>query len=346
MEKMVLQPPALPLKTDIYFGFKAEICHAISKRGAILVDAAIAKTHGAAFQKILGYELIAIPSGEASKTREMKQQLEDELFQRKLGRDAVLVALGGGVICDLAGFVAATYMRGLPLVLIPTTLLAMVDAAIGGKTGVDTPFGKNLVGSLYLPRAVCIDTGLLKGLPEKERKNGLSEVLKYGLIANRSIWEKCDRWEEELEWLIRASIECKKRVVEADFAEKGLRRVLNFGHTVGHALELVSHFRLTHGEAVAIGCLAESYLSHRLGYLGAAEWGEIVRLYGKLGYSFHRFDEKLLLNALILDKKAKGGEPRFVLIDQIGHCLPFEGEYCRPVEKKELEPMIQWINHD
>ncbi|HSX10923.1 MAG TPA: 3-dehydroquinate synthase [Chlamydiales bacterium] len=346
MERIALKPSMPVLKTDIYFGFSAEICHGIAKQGAILVDAAIAKTHGAALQRALGYELIEVPSGERCKTRETKEWLEDELLKRKMGRDGAIVAVGGGVTSDLVGFVAATYMRGVPLVLVPTTLLAMVDAAIGGKTGVDTPYGKNSVGAFYLPRAIFIDVDLLKTLPEKELKNGLSEVLKYGLIADRGIWEKCGAWKEEMETLIRASIECKRRVVEADFGEVGMRRILNFGHTVGHGLELLSGFKMAHGEAVALGCMAESYLSWLLGYLEKGALEEILHLYRKLGYTFPRVEERALLEAMTRDKKAKGGEARFVLIDAIGHALPFDGEYCRSVGKRELEKMIGWMHHD
>lgn len=345
MEKIILAPPAPMLKTEIYFGFSAEVCRSFGKRGAILADAAVAQTHGAAFQRLLGYKLIAVPSGERNKSREMKQQLEDELFKQKLGRDSVIVAVGGGVTLDLVGFVASTYMRGVPLVLIPTTLLAMVDAAIGGKTGVDTPFGKNSVGSFYLPKAIFIDTGLLESLSEKEMKNGLGEILKYGLIANRDIWERCERWKEELGWLVRASIACKKGIVEADFGETGLRRSLNFGHTVGHAIELTSQFRIAHGEAVAIGCMAECYLSHLLGYLSAKDLESILHLYHKLGYTFDQYDEKALLEAMTRDKKAKEGVSRFVLVSGIGRCLPFDGEYCRTAPRRELEKMIQWVNN-
>jgi len=323
-----------------------ETCHALSLRGAILADATLAKTHGAALQKALGYELIPVPSGEAFKTRETKQALEDELLKRKLGRDTVLVALGGGVTTDLVGFLASTYMRGVPLVLIPTSLLAMVDAAIGGKTGVDTPLGKNLVGTFYLPKAIFIDVDLLKTLPPKEWLNGLAEVLKYGLIESPAIWEQCEKdWKKNVESLIRDSIQCKMKVVEQDPQEKGLRRILNFGHTVGHALELISHYKIAHGEAVAIGCMAESYLSHLLGFISQETLERILRTYGKLGYSLKKFEAKPFLAALALDKKAKGGEPRFVLIDRIGHCLPFDGAYCQPVKQTDLEKMIEWMNH-
>jgi 3-dehydroquinate synthase len=247
--------------------------------------------------------------------------------------------MGGGATTDLVAFIASTYMRGIPLVLIPTTLLGMVDASIGGKTGVDTPFGKNLIGTFYLPKAIFIEPELLKSLPEKEMKNGLSEILKYGLIEDASIWEKCARWKEEIFFLVHSSISCKVKIVGQDFEEKtGLRRILNFGHTVGHALELLSHYEMAHGEAVALGCMAESYLSHLLGYLSAHELEKILSLYRKLGYAFKKF-------ALSMDKKGKEGSFRFVLIDRIGHCVPFDGEYCRDVPRKELDQLIEWMKH-
>ncbi len=346
MGKLILEPSISPPKTEIYFGFRPEICLNLAKQGAILVDTQIAKMHGTLIQKTLGYELILVPSGEKHKTRETKQALEDELLKRNLGHDSLLVGMGGGVTTDLVGFVASTYMRGIPLVFIPTTLLAMVDAAIGGKTSVDTPFGKNLIGTFYLPKAIFIDINFLKSLPEKEMKNGLSEILKYGLIANTMIWEKCDNWQKEIPFLVQASIACKIKIVEQDFEEKtGLRRILNFGHTIGHALELVSHFQMAHGEAVALGCMAESYLSHLLGFLPDEILQRILNRYQTLGYSFQKFDTKAFLHALTMDKKAKGGEPRFVAIDRIGHCVSFNGEYCTPVRKGDLERMVEWMHH-
>lgn len=343
MDQIVLKPSASPHHTDIHFGFDPQFCHAIAKRGAILIDAHIAPTHGPRLQNSLGFDLIEVPSGEVHKTRETKQKLEDELFKRKIGRDSLLIAVGGGVTTDLVGFLASTYMRGVPLVLIPTTLLAMVDAAIGGKTGVDTPFGKNLIGSFYLPKAIFIDTELLKTLPEKEMKNGYSEILKYGLIDDLQIWK---RW-RDLSFSIRASIACKVKVVSQDFEEtKGLRRILNFGHTVGHALEMLSHFQMPHGEAVALGCMAESYLSHLLGYLPAHDLEAILQLYRHLGYRFKKTESRALFDAMALDKKAKGGLPRFVLLEKIGACVSFGGEYCTTVKQEALDEMIRWMNHE
>lgn len=332
---------------NLYFDLSqlVSVCHSISRGGVLLVDAAIAATHGARLQKDLGYDMISVPSGEKHKTRETKQNLEDELFQRKVGRDTLLVAVGGGVTTDLVAFLASTYMRGVPLALIPTSLLAMVDAAIGGKTGVNTPFGKNTVGSFYLPKAIFIDLSFLKTLPEKERENGLSEILKYGLIAKETIWAKASHWKTELPFLIRASIQCKIEVVEKDLEEKlGLRRILNFGHTIGHALETVSQYQMPHGEAVALGCVAEAHLSMRLGYLSEKEFAQIVAVYRRLALKWpEAYSHAQFFSAMAHDKKSLHGEVRFVLIDKIGHAIPFDGAYCRPVTQNELEPTLAWM---
>lgn len=325
MERILLQTHTAPPKTEIFFGLD----HLKTiKKGIIVADEKTA-------QHSLPFDVIPIP---AKKTREAKEALENELFKRKVGRDTTIIAMGGGVVTDLVAFTASTYMRGVPLVLIPTTLLGMVDASIGGKTGIDTPFGKNLIGTFYLPKAVLIEPEFLKTLPEVEMKNGLSEILKYGLIADRKIWEGAARWKQKLPELIRASIQCKCKVVEADFEEKtGLRRILNFGHTVGHALELLSNYQMPHGQAVALGCMAESLLSHILGYLSKADLEAILATYRGLGYTFPKVDQELFWQAISIDKK---GAARFVLIDQIGRALPFEGEYCTAVSRKEVDQMI------
>ncbi len=318
-------------------------------RTAVITDAAIASTYGKKVAQLSGGELFSYSGGEEAKTRGTKQKFEDELLQRKFGRDTLLIGVGGGVVTDFTAFLAATYMRGVPLILIPTTLLGMVDAAIGGKCGVDTPFGKNLIGAIYHPSHIFIDPTLLSSLPEQEWTHGLAEILKYGLIADPSIWELLEKdppnWKKSLPSLLLSSIRVKKNVVEKDPREAlGLRRIVNFGHTVAHALEMISHYKMPHGEAVAIGCLAESSLSHRLGYLSQHDLTRIKTLFRKFPFSFKlppQFAVKAWLEAMQIDKKAKAGEARFVLIDQIGHAVPFDGEYCRTVPIQELETLVQ-----
>src|SRR5215210_7555247 len=214
-------------------------------------------------------ETLTFEPGEKSKTRESWAELTDQLTERGFGRDAGLVALGGGVTGDLAGFVAATYMRGIPYLQVPTTVLAMLDASVGGKTGVDTPRGKNLVGAFHPPAAVIADPKTLETLPEREYRSGLAEAVKHGLIADAAYLEWIEsnadaitkRDSRALVHLVRRSVEIKARIVSDDERETGRRAILNAGHTLAHALEQDSGYQISHGEAVGLGLIAESYLA-------------------------------------------------------------------------------------
>jgi len=218
---------------------------------------------------------VVIPAGEEHKTRERWSAITDSLLAHGCGRDTAIIALGGGVIGDLAGFVAATYMRGIPVVQIPTTLLAMVDASVGGKTAVDTPAGKNTVGAFHPPAAVIIDPATLASLPTRELRSGLAEVIKHGVIADSSVIDQVETIMPALlaarasgaalEAMIERSVRIKADVVAADERELGLRKVLNFGHTIGHGVEAASDYALLHGEAIAIGMVAEGRLAEILG---------------------------------------------------------------------------------
>jgi 3-dehydroquinate synthase len=279
-------------------------------------------------------ELITIPSGERAKSRAAEKKLMEELFKRGCGRDTLLMALGGGATTDLVGFVASIYMRGVPLVFIPTTLLAIVDAAIGGKTAINAPYGKNLIGTYYHPKAIFADLDMLKTLPENELFNGLAEILKMGLIHDVSIWKKPD---------ILKAIRGKLFIVGKDPRDQGIRRILNFGHTIGHALETGSRYEMSHGKAVALGCAAEAHLSLSLGYLPEKEFEQIVGVYRDFPLKLPKtYLRKALLEAMALDKK---GSLRFVLIDRIGHAIPFDKEYCRTVALKQLEPTLDWMEN-
>ncbi|MDA9271809.1 3-dehydroquinate synthase, partial [bacterium] len=244
----------------------ADCCTQINKRLVIITDTNLVNSLGIQLQQQLQQQglqalLLACPAGEIHKTRETKQQLEDELLARQYGRDTCLIALGGGVVTDLVGFLAATYCRGLPVIYVPTTLLAMVDASIGGKTGVNTPHGKNLIGTFTQPQAVFMDINTLNTLPENEWHNGMAEMIKHSLIADATIFKLLQQNVEKIIQrdaiflidMIHASCLIKKNIVEQDEQEQGLRQLLNFGHTIGHAIETIEHYRLSHGEAVAIG---------------------------------------------------------------------------------------------
>lgn len=290
-------------------------------------------------------EVVSIIPGEGSKTREVKEALEDAMLQKKLGRDCLVVALGGGVVTDLAGFVAATYCRGVPLVLIPTTLLGQVDASLGGKVAVNTAYGKNLIGAFYPPRWVFIDSDTLTTLPEEEFLNGMAEVIKHALIVSKDLFHGLKNLESEE--MIYQSCLIKKIIVEKDPFEKGLRRILNFGHTVGHALEALTHYHLSHGKAVAIGMLAEAHLSYQSGFLPYEQLLTIETLLIDYGYSLKLplgIDSKQLFETMTRDKKAQFNLPKCVFLREIGEVVEAEGEYCLPIDVTMLHEMCLWLN--
>jgi 3-dehydroquinate synthase len=272
------------------------------------------------------------PAGEVSKNREEWARLTDALLSDGLGRDACVLALGGGVTGDLAGFVAATYMRGIPVVQIPTSLVAMVDASVGGKTGVDVPMGKNLVGAFHPPRFVLADTELASTLPRTERSQGLAEAVKHGAILDAAYFERIDSEADALlagdpdatAAMVARSVEIKAGVVSQDEKEGGLRQVLNFGHTLGHAIEAASGFRLAHGSAISIGMVLEARLGEVLGVTeaGVAERLSLTLARMELPTTLPEADVGELLALVSRDKKARGGAARYVLLSTIGEVDP------------------------
>jgi 3-dehydroquinate synthase len=274
-------------------------------------------------------EMLSFPPGEQSKSRETWARLTDELLDRGFGRDSGLVALGGGVTGDLAGFVAATYMRGVPYVQVPTTTVAMLDASIGGKTGVDTKMGKNLVGAFHSPVAVIADPGTLTTLRESEYRSGLAEAVKHGLIADGDYFEwiashaseLMERNSGMLTWLVRRSVEIKAEVVSSDEREAGRRAILNAGHTVAHALELVSDYQLLHGEAVAIGLVAECAIAEAMSLADAGLSRMLASLLKRLGLPTEvppGLTPGAILASMERDKKNRGGGIHFSLPAGVG----------------------------
>jgi 3-dehydroquinate synthase len=305
-------------------------------------------------QRGIPVTLLTFPPGERSKTREMKAHLEDQLFEHRCGKQTVLIAVGGGVTTDLVGYLASTFCRGIPFISIPTSLLAMVDAAIGGKTAVNTPYGKNLIGSFYPPSHLLLDTALLSSLPEREWKNGIAEVIKYALIDSPSLFEYLlshhSEWKTHdplfLQTIIEKSVQIKKTVVKADYQETGYRRILNFGHTVAHAVEQTSDYAISHGEAVSQGMRVESFLSYRLGYLDQKVYDLILQLLDLYNFTISPYLQLTagrLIEAMQFDKKSQGGKPRFVLLNAVGSPLPFEGAYCTSVDESLLREAIDSI---
>lgn len=285
-----------------------------------------------------------IPAGESHKTRESWASLSDAMIANDVGRDATVLALGGGVVGDLAGFVAATYMRGLPLVQIPTSLLAMIDSSVGGKTGVDTPAGKNLVGAFLQPVVVLADLGVLGTLPPKELRAGMVEAVKHGAIADdayfafisRELPRLIDLDAGALRDLIVRSVEIKAKVVALDEREGGQRKMLNFGHTLGHAIEAVSGYQLLHGESIAIGMVLEAKLGEALGITTAGAADELRELLDRLGMPVSLpagMSPETVLAATRSDKKARRGRVEYSLIERIGAASRADGSWGWPVEE-------------
>ncbi|MDH3349179.1 MAG: 3-dehydroquinate synthase [Desulfobulbaceae bacterium] len=306
----------------------------IAKRWAVVSDDTVAGLYGEMLMKSLAdagveAELITFPHGEENKHLQTIAGLASKLAQQGFDRKDGLIALGGGVTGDITGFLAAVYMRGIPFVQIPTTLLAQVDSSVGGKTGVDIPEGKNLVGCFYQPGVVYIDPAVLQTLPKEEILGGLAEVIKYGVIVDADFFDYlADKKDEILalddEVIIKVVARCceiKASVVEQDEREGGLRRILNFGHTIGHAVEAASGYRLIHGLAIAIGMRAVADLAVYSGLLSkeaALRIEKIIKDYGMPSAIPDGMDPDQIKGYLKTDKKTVGGKVFYVLPTEIG----------------------------
>jgi 3-dehydroquinate synthase len=306
--------------------------HAVIVTDGNLATFSIPAPYQAALESMgMAVETAVVPPGESSKSLAQAERLYDELVARSADRQTLIVALGGGVVGDLAGFVAATFARGLPLIMVPTSLLAQVDSSVGGKVGVNHPRAKNLIGAFYQPLGVWIDTALLATLPDRELCCGLAEVVKYGVIASEPFFsfleqhasEISARVPEALRTIILESCRIKASVVARDEREEGKdRAMLNFGHTIGHAIEAVAGYdgRFRHGEAVAIGMVAESRLAERIGWVGSDVAERQARLLQSFGLPVKAPGLDLLevKRAMSRDKKNRLGKIRFVLPRSIG----------------------------
>ncbi len=307
--------------------------HAPAHRYAIITDDQVGPFYAARVRDSLGADrsrIYTMPAGEAAKTRETWGGLTDAMLADGLGRDTVVVALGGGVVGDLAGFVAATFMRGVPCVQIPTSLLAMIDASIGGKTGVDTVAGKNLVGAFHQPAVVIVDPDVLRTLPPTHLRAGLAEAIKHGVIADAAYFEEVAAVAPrvaasdatlDLTSVVAGSVRLKASVVARDEREHGQRKTLNFGHTLGHAIEAESAYALLHGEAIAIGMVLEAQLGERLGVTArgvADRVRAVVRLTGLPDTVPGSLEGDGILVRTRSDKKARSGAVEYALPADIG----------------------------
>lgn len=326
-------------------------------RYAIITDSNVRPLYGGSLANSLEKEGLAVntfsfTAGEQNKTRETKQEIEDKMLESGLGRDTVILALGGGVVGDLAGFIAATFNRGVPYIQIPTTLLAQADSSIGGKVAVDTTYGKNLIGAFKQPRKVYIDVTTLETLVERDYRTGLAETIKHGIIQDAEFFHYLQqnvdsilgRVADFLLNIAKQNCRIKGNVVEQDPHERGLRRILNYGHTVGHALEQLSDFALPHGEAISIGMMVSGRIANILGYLSQSELFQQEQLLLKMGLPTS-LPQGILIKSIIeitsRDKKAKGGRVRYVLPLSIGRTHEFAGAYASYVDNDVVTKALQ-----
>lgn len=291
----------------------------------IVTDENVAKYHLEKIQNLFNAKSVVVPAGEEHKNLETISRLWKAFLENGLDRKSAVIALGGGVIGDMTGFAASTYMRGIDWIGIPTTLLSMVDASLGGKTGFDLPEGKNLIGSFHPPKLVIADPSLLLTLPERELRSGMAEVVKHGIISDPDLFAMCQRgmdWvKANLEDVVKHAMAVKIKVIEEDPYEKGIRAKLNLGHTVGHAVELVSKFELRHGEAIAIGTAAEARYAARVGLASPSTIEAIESTFEALGLPIHIPEEmprEKIIQAMRMDKKKNAKSIRFALPVEVG----------------------------
>jgi 3-dehydroquinate synthase len=321
-------------------------------RYIIISDANVAALYG---EKVMGVlknmdikaDLIVFPSGESSKSINTCTRLVEQMMEIGADRTSAVIALGGGVVGDVAGFTASIYMRGIPYIQVPTTLLAQVDSSIGGKTGVDTQAGKNIIGTFNQPRAVFIDVAFLKTLEDKEFRNGLAEIVKYGVIEAPDMLTRLSdhaddlksRNEAFIQTIIARCCRIKKGIVEIDEKETGLRRILNFGHTIGHAIEAESGYSVTHGEGVSIGMAAAAIISGHMKYLSLEDRDSLLSSIGMVGLADkipRHIDLDGIMSRLKHDKKKQGDKINFVLLKKLG--IPFmNGGVPERVVRETLE---------
>lgn len=324
---------------------------------AVVTDSTVKELYADQILALLrsaGYtaDLFVFEAGEQNKTRKTKEQIEDAMLEKGYRRDCCIIAVGGGVVTDLAGFVAGTFGRGVPFINYATTLLAAADASVGGKTAVDTPLATNLIGLFNQPKKVYLDIAAWRTLPKRQLSSGMAETIKHACMANREFFDYLnqhmqDVWAfepEVCEHIAQENCKIKYEVVMKDERESGLREILNLGHTVGRAIETVSNYSLLHGEALSIGLVAEVNLAHQLGYMTTPECDAVVALLQKANLPTaipDYIDREALVKKLYTDKKVKNGKLRFVLQNGIGNVVEFEnGVFATPIEEDVARSII------
>ncbi len=327
------------------------------KKFAVVTDSIVEGLYGRdIYERILaaGFkaDLFVIPEGEKSKTRAMKEFLEDSMLEKGYRRDCAVIAVGGGVVTDLAGFAAGTFGRGVPFVNYATTLLAAADASVGGKTAVDTPLATNLIGLFNQPDKVYLDIDTWKTLPRVQISSGLAETIKHGCLGDKELFEFLENNVEKIfegdvaacEYIAEHNCAVKYKVVMQDERESGLREVLNLGHTVGRAVETVSDYRLYHGEAVAIGTAAQARLGEKYGFISRDNRERVEKLLERAGLPVRIPDyinKQELVKKLYTDKKVRDGKLRFVFQKEIGEVVQFgENSFAKEIAEDEIAAVI------
>ena len=332
---------------------------------AIITDSNVKELYGDSLleqMKAEGFkvDLISFPAGETSKVRRTKEMIEDEMLAKGHRRDSCIIALGGGVVTDLAGFVAGTFGRGIPFINYSTSILGAADASVGGKTAVDTPLATNLIGLIYQPKKVYIDLATWTTLPKEQISNGLAETIKHACMADETFFsfleENIDKLLEEdginrhfdiCEYIAETNCKIKYEVVRKDERETNLRQILNLGHTVGRAIETLSNYTLLHGEAVAIGMAMQVKIGEKLGYISKDEVARVIRLHQKAGLPTQLPEEmgtEEVVQKLYTDKKVRKGKIRFVFQDGIGKVKCYEdGNYSIALEEDFIRKTISEV---
>lgn len=361
MQQIVIKtkfvPP--PVESSIYIGYNT-IDELISVAAhfpiAIICDSRHLMSLQAQFSAMDSPPyFIPIEGGELSKTRQMKEWIEDRLIEFGCGGDTCIIGVGGGALLDTVGFVAATFCRSVRFYSVPTTLLAMVDAAIGGKNGVNVGCAKNYIGTLYFPEKIYIDIKFLESLAIREMQNGAVEMAKHLLLVGRPEVEKfqhslsalIQKDKKTLTTAIYESIQIKMAIVKESEILPERRHLLNLGHTIGHAIEVLEHFSLSHGQAVAMGIIAECWLSYRLKMLSEEEYLFIEAFIRSIGlplFLSQKYSVDAWTGAFKYDKKSKLCQPRFVLLQEIGKPLEKEGLFCHQIDNDMLCSLCEWVN--
>ena len=366
IEKVINNSYEIEIGYDMFEKLMDDIKHKIVPnvyRYAIITDSNVAALYGYRLFELMkkqgfNVDIYSIPAGEKSKTRENKAEIEDKMLEAGFRKDSCIIALGGGVVTDLAGFLAATYCRGIPVINYATTFLAAADASIGGKTAVDTPLATNMIGLIVQPQKVYIDLKTWETLDDAQIENGLSETIKHACIADADFFEYLNanidvikergrsdkRYIDMLEYICRKNIEIKYNVVTQDEQEDGLREVLNLGHTVGRAIEAASKYEISHGNAVSLGMVAQVLLGYNRGYVTDKQKDRVIEIYNKAGLPV-TLNEKVkienILDKMYADKKVRKGKIKFVFQKGIGDMMVFGERFSDTVEKNEIEEALK-----